>query len=224
MSEPLFDIVFFGILQPGKDRETVQQNMAKLFKTEPEKLQSYFSGDRKVIKSKVDELVAEKYRAALENVGLVIKIEPVEVAEDTAEPESAASPEPAGSTPDENTVDTSGISIAEVGADVLAHPVAVEPQPIGDISALSMAEVGSDVLEHPEEVIPQAIPDIGEISVAETGADLLEHPVEVAPQAIEDISELSMAEAGADVYEHPPEKPEEPEIDLSELSVEKAHE
>ena len=71
MSEELFDVVFFGILQPGKDREVVMQNMAQLFKTEPAKLAPYFAGGRKVIKGGVTAGTAEKYRAALENVGLV---------------------------------------------------------------------------------------------------------------------------------------------------------
>ena len=34
MSEELFDVVFFGILQAGKDKETVIQNMAAVFKTD----------------------------------------------------------------------------------------------------------------------------------------------------------------------------------------------
>ena len=59
MSEPLFNIVFYGIIQPDKDRDTVLQNMASMFKTEPAKLAPYFAGGRKVIKSNVDELVAE---------------------------------------------------------------------------------------------------------------------------------------------------------------------
>jgi len=75
MSEPLFNIVFYGIIQPDKDRNTVVQNMARMFKTDAAKLAPYFEGGRKVIKANVDELVAEKYRATLENIGLVIKVE-----------------------------------------------------------------------------------------------------------------------------------------------------
>ena len=77
MSEELFDVVFFGILQTGKDKETVMQNMAALFKTDASKLAPFFAGGRKVIKGKINAAAAEKYKAALENVGLVIKVEPV---------------------------------------------------------------------------------------------------------------------------------------------------
>ncbi len=194
MSEPSFDIVFYGILQPGKDKESAVQNMARLFKTTPEKIRPYFAGGRKVIKSGVDEQTAEKYRAALENVGLVIKLEARETATQTR-PESEA-----GSKTESNETD---ISVAPVGDDVLENPPRVEPQPIGDISDLTLAEVGADVLENPPEVVPQPIGDISDLTLAEVGADLLENPPEVVSQPISDISNITMAEVGADVIKHP---------------------
>ncbi len=216
MSEPLYDIVFYGILQPGKDRDVVVQNMAKLFKTEPARLKSYFSGERKVIKSKVDELVAEKYRVALENVGLVIKVEEVSPPEPQA---GEAAPESAAADGGDSPADASGLSVAEVGANVLENPPVVEPQPIGDISHLSAAEVGADIIENPQPVTPQPIGDISNLSMAEPGADVFEHPPEppVPPQL--DLDALSLAEPGADVFEHPPEKPQPPQVDTSELAL-----
>ena len=185
MSEPLFDVVFYGITQPGKERDVVVENMAALFKTTPDKVKPYFAGGRKVIKSKVDELTAEKYRAALENVGLVIKLEELEESTE----EASASEE---TSQQEATADNNGISVAPVGSDVLENPPVVEPQPIGDISAISMAEVGADVLENPPEVEAQPIGDISDITMAEVGADVIENPKpkEVAP--VPDTSELSV--------------------------------
>ncbi len=231
MSEPQFNIVFYGITQPDKDRDTVLQNMASLFKTEPAKLASYFEGGRKVIKANVDELVAEKYRIALENIGLVIKIEATvdeaateKPADTPVESPSTAQPQEqtqAASEPDEaEQIDTTGISMAEVGADVVEHPVEVTPQAIEDISDISMAEVGANVIENPVEVTPQAIEDISDISMAEVGANVTEHPVEVTPQAIEDISDITMAEVGVDIVENPKEKEKAPEPDISGLSLE----
>jgi hypothetical protein len=227
MSEPLFNIVFYGIIQPDKDRDTVVQNMAALFKTDPAKLAPYFAGGRKVIKANVDELVAEKYRVTLENIGLVIKIEDVESAAETPtkesekQPETAAQQQTADQTPpaDDKPIDTGDISMAEVGADVIENPVEVTPQPIDDISDISMAEVGADVIENPVEVTPQPIDDISDISMAEVGADVIENPVEVTPQPIDDISDISMAEVGADIIENPKEKEAVPEPDISELSL-----
>lgn len=208
MSEAIYDVVFYGILQPGKDRAEVMVNMAAMFKTTPDKIKPYFSGDRKAIKRSVDEATAEKYRAALENVGLIIKLEEVEQA---AKPETSADSEP--------VADTSGISVAETGADINPSPVEVEPQPIGDISDVTMAEVGADVIENPEPIKAQPIDDISDITMAETGADIIENPEPVKAQPIDDISELTMAEAGADVFETPPEPPKEPDIDISALDT-----
>ena len=188
MSEPLFDVVTYGITQPGKNRDVVVENMAALFKTTADKVQPYFAGGRKVIKSKVDELTAEKYRAALENVGLIIKLEEIEQAAEADEAPTTATE----STQQESTADDSGISVAPVGADVLENPPEVTPQPIGDISAISMAEVGADVLENPPEVEAQPIGDISDITMAEVGADMIDNPEpkEVAP--VPDTSELSV--------------------------------
>ena len=93
MSEPLFDIVFFGILQPGKNKETVMQNMARLFKTDATKLAPYFAGGRKVIKGKINAAAAEKYQAALENVGLVIKLEAHDHTEQDKQPSASKEPQ-----------------------------------------------------------------------------------------------------------------------------------
>jgi hypothetical protein len=210
MSEATFNITFYGIIQPGKDKEVVIQNMARLFKTTPEKMRPFFAGGRKVIKSGVDELTAEKYKAALENAGLIIKLEA---------PEPQAQDEE--QTQDTNTpvAESDDISVAPVGADVLENPPEVEPQPIGDISDITMAEVGADVLENPPEVEPQPIGDISDITMAEVGADVLENPPEVEPQPIGDISEITLAETGADVIENPKPKEKAPLPDTSNLSV-----
>ena len=197
MSEPIFDVAFYGIIQPGVDKEAAIQNMARLFKTTPQKVSPFFAGGRMIIKSKLDEATAEKYRAALEKAGLVIKLEPQSSAD----------------------IDVTNISAAPVGADVLENPPEVKPQPIGDISAITMAEPGVDVLENPPEVKPQPIGDISAITMAEPGADVLENPPVVETPPIEDISELTIAEAGADVLENPPPKPEAPIPDTSDLSI-----
>ena len=227
MSEELFDVVFFGILQPGKNKETVMQNMAALFKTDVAKLAPYFAGGRKVIKARVNEAMAEKYRGALENVGLIIKIEPSEDA-------AAKAPEKAGntssgtaavSTPEsqagdsETAIDTSGITVAPVGADVIENPVEPAPAEIGDISSISMAEPGADVIENPVRPPPADIGDISDISMAEPGADVLENPPKVTPQPIPDLSELSLAEPGVDIIENPEPKEKARIPDTSDLSL-----
>lgn len=220
MSEELFDVVFFGILQAGKDKETVMQNMAALFKTDASKLAPFFAGGRKVVKGKINAAAAEKYKAALENVGLVIKIEPYAVAQSASQAPTSANSSAAGDDQGNTSdVDTGDMTVAPVGADVLEHPAQVPAQKIEDISGISMAEAGADVIQHPVEAPAQKIEDISDITMAEPGVDVLDHPPEVVPQKIDDISGLSMAEAGADIIENPPPKEKAVIPDTSELSL-----
>jgi len=214
MSVQLFDVVFFGILQAGKDREVVMQNMATLFKTDASKLAPYFAGGRKVIKGKVIAATAEKYQAALENVGLVIKLEACESSQD--EPDT----EQTGAGQDSNQqADSSDFSVAPVGSDIIENPTQVVAQKIDGISDITMAEAGADVIENPVEITPQKIDDISDITMAEVGGDVLEHPVEVIAQEIEDISGISLAEAGADIIVNPKPKVSADIPDTSELSL-----
>lgn len=211
MSEELFDVVFFGILQTGKDKETVMQNMATLFKTDVNKLAPYFAGGRKVIKASVNASSAEKYKSALENVGLVVTLE--ECVSKTKETEETSS---ANNT---QASDNSSISIAAVGADILANPVEKPAQAIGDISDITMAEAGADVIKSPVEKPVQEIGDISDLSIAEAGSNVLDKPREVVAQKISDISDISLADAGADLIENPKPKETAAVADTSELTL-----
>lgn len=214
MSEKLFDVVFFGILQAGRDKDTVKQNMATLFKTDASKLAPYFAGGRKVIKGKINAATAEKYQSALENVGLVIKIETCQTDQNTGtEQPSQAN--------NKDTIDTSGISLAPVGADVIENPVETPAHKINDISDLSMAEAGADVVENPVKVATQKISDISHITMAAPGSDVLEQPQQVVAQKIGDISFISLAASGADLIKNPKVKETMEIPDTSELSLNK---
>lgn len=223
MSEELFDVVFFGILQAGKDKDAVMQNMAKMFKTDATKLAPYFAGGRKVIKGKVNADMANKYQAALENVGLVIKLEACEAEAEKDDPTPNSVTEPQQQTPQTQSqprdIETGDISIAPVGADVIENPVVAPAQKINDISGITMAETGADVLENPVIVPAQKIDDIRDITMAEVGANVLEHSEEVIPQKIDDISDITMAEAGADLIENPVPVKKADIPDTSELSL-----
>jgi hypothetical protein len=207
MSEELFDVVFFGILQSGKERDVVMQNMAQLFKTDTAKLEPYFAGGRKVIKGKVNAETAEKYQAVLENAGLVIKIEPCENTrsaragsdEKDTEPGEKSAQQP--TQPEQHTTekDTGSLTIAEVGADVIENPVEVPAQQIDDISNITMAEVGADVIENPVVQATQEIADFSELTMAEAGSDILTHPTVITPQKIRDISGISLAEVDTEL-------------------------
>jgi len=221
MSNELFDVVFFGILQAGKDKETVMQNMAALFKTDASKLAPYFSGGRKVIKGKLNAAAAEKYKAALENVGLSIKIEPCADSTDAAPNQAGekSNTKAKDKTTAAAIIDTGDMSIAPIGSDVMEHSAAVETQKIEDISDISMAETGANVIENPVVVAPQKIDDISDISMAEVGTDVLDRPSEIIPQKIDDISDISLAEAGSDLIANPKPVKKADIPDTSELTL-----
>jgi hypothetical protein len=218
MNDKLFDVVFFGILQTGKDKETVMQNMATLFKTEPQKLVPYFAGGRKIIKGKINAGAAEKYKAALENVGLVIRVEAHQGAEETEKHTAQSSNSAASDHKQAARFNTGNLTMAEVGADILEHPVTPVARKIDDISDISMADAGADVLVHPVKVKALDIADISDLTMAEPGTDVLDHPKQVIPQPIEDISDITIAAAGADIIENPKPKEKAPVPDISELS------
>lgn len=221
MSEQLFDVVFFGILQTGKDKETVMQNMATMFKTETSKLAPYFAGGRKIIKSKINAEAAEKYQSALENIGLVIKIEACETQPDATESDAAAksNDNPQPNQTQDTSADTNNITVAPVGADVIEHPVEVPAQKIADISQVTMAEVGADVIENPVTIPAQQIEDISSITMAEVGSDVLENPIEVIAQEIDELTDIDLAETGADIIENPKPKEKADIPDISGLSL-----
>ena len=201
MSEQLFDVVFFGILQSGKNKETVLENMAAMFKTDANKLAPYFAGGRKVIKANVNGETAEKYQAALENIGLVIKVEACEIEQDKTQSDVADNKTSSSST--ENPRADQSITMAPVGADVIEHPAEVASQNIADIGSVSMAEVGADVIENPVSIPAQKIEDISDMTMADVGSDVLENPTAVIAQDIDELTGVSLAAAGADIIENP---------------------
>ena len=222
MSDELFDVVFFGILQPGKDKAAVMQNMAALFKTDAAKLAPYFAGGRKVIKGKINAAAAEKYKAALENIGLSINIEPCEsIPQGEAETKSSESAQAATQAKQSSgsNIDTGGMSVAPVGANVIENPVEVPVQKIDDISNITLAAAGANVIENPVEIPAQKIEDISGITMAEVGTDVLDHHEEVVAQEIDDISDISLAESGADMIENPVPREKAKIPDTSELSL-----
>ena len=70
-------IIFRGQVQAGHDRDTVRENLGKLFRIEdPERLDGLFSGKAVTIKKSLDEAAARKYLTALEKAGARVEIEP----------------------------------------------------------------------------------------------------------------------------------------------------
>jgi len=70
----LYKVAFYGDLAPNADLETVQNNLATLFKTDIKRIKAMFSGDEVTIKTKIDNTTAEKYRIAMLKAGAVAHV------------------------------------------------------------------------------------------------------------------------------------------------------
>lgn len=197
MSEARYDIYFRGDLLEGFYADFVKADMAQLFKTDPERLDAFFSGKPQPVKLKVDRPTAAKYKAALEKIGAKPIIVPMGEAI------------PAGPARSEAPTPTSRHQTAGSGSD---------KQPETGHSATpdwTILPPGSDIGEH-RDIQPVAVDTTG-LSLAQTGATLVEHP-ERPPSVQVDISGLSLDEPGVTLVENP-ERPAPVQVDLSGLSL-----
>lgn len=160
-----YEIAFAGQLAPGAQLESVKANLAKLFQADAQRIALLFSGRRIVIKSNLDAVSAEKYRATLQRAGALVEVQamlmeveeielapPPEVAA-AAQPVLAAEPAAPGrllvAPRDEYmaafvAVDAPDFGMAPLGADLQDDKP--EPQaPSLDLSQFSLAPTGSDM-------------------------------------------------------------------------------
>lgn len=220
MSDERFDIVFGGELLGGFAPAKVADNLARLFKATPETVARLLDGGTHTLKRNVDAETAAKYRSAMERAGARALLRPlapepaaalelappggellaaherrpdcaVEVETSHIRLASAFTPATAGQAPLPAAPDTSHISVADVGADLLPQREAPAPAPPPDTSAITLAEPGA-VLGPQGVAQAIAVPDISHISLAPPGAPLDELRPErraVTP----DISALELA-------------------------------
>lgn len=164
----LYEIAFAGQLVPGAQAEQVKENLARLFQADAQRIALLFSGRRIVIKSNLDAVGAEKYRATLERAGALAivqsldeQIEEIELAPPppVQAPAAVASPPAATSAPvgprviprDEYmaafiNVEAPDFGIAPVGSDLQDDKPEAEAPPL-DLAQFSLAPVGSDMGE-----------------------------------------------------------------------------
>lgn len=217
MSEPRYDIYFKGDLLDGFYSDFVKADMAQLFKTDPARLEAFFSGTPQPVKLKVDKPTAAKYKAALEKIGA----KPIIVPMGKAPPATAAAPRPeTGQSGQAVQADSapageSDWTILPAGSDIGEHrdvrPVSV------DTSGLSIAQAGATLVEHPERPTPVQV-DISGLSLDEPGATLVENPERPVPVQV-DISGLSLDEPGVTLVDNDKAAPP-PSPDISHLTLE----
>ncbi|VAW57929.1 hypothetical protein MNBD_GAMMA11-1420 [hydrothermal vent metagenome] len=184
MSDELYEVAFSGQIAEGADIEQVKTKVAAIFKADAAKLDQLFSGKRVVIKKNIDQAMAGKYRAALNNAGAVCEVksllaEPqgsaVEGIVVPVAPPPAPAPAPAGDIPPapqtaplgvaaEDIADLS-VSLAPPGSDMQdGQPPPVAPEI--DVSGMDVAPVGSDLGPSKKEAEPPP-PDTDGLSMAD---------------------------------------------------------
>ena len=184
----MYQLVFRGEWEAGLDEASARERARSLFKANKAQLEKMFSGDRVIIKNRLDEAAAQKYQAAMKKNGLVAHIEPMQLAgaaaadthqsESTGEGGSARAPEPSA---------TVGVTV-EPGDRL---PVAGENvDSILTGSDLSLGAPGEHLGETREEPEP-VFENLDEWSIAPPGEDLGPEREEPEPST-PDVSHLSL--------------------------------
>ncbi|MCY1334399.1 hypothetical protein D9M69_201530 [compost metagenome] len=75
MTEARYKIVFDGEPMPGVALDTVKENLARLFKSDPSKIDGLFGGRSVALKRDLAEAEADKYLAALQRAGAKVRKE-----------------------------------------------------------------------------------------------------------------------------------------------------
>jgi hypothetical protein len=193
---PMFQLVFKGECAPDTDMTTARNNARALFKASVEQIERMFSGSPVVIRNKLDEEQAEKYRLVLNKHGMVAYVQPMPGSQPSEKP--APAPEPTGTAP--SAVKTAS---QPASSQPSSNTPSVEPGdrlPVaGDKvdgilagSALGLDPVGVTLVE-PEEAEPPMFQHLDDWTLAPAGSDIgVER--DLPPPMVPDVSHLSLAD------------------------------
>lgn len=190
----MFQLVFRGECTPGTDEAVARGNARTLFKASVEQVERMFSGRPVVIRNKLDEEQAEKYRAVLNRHGMVAYVESMSVSVASAK----ASPQPAKpAAPDPHSPSVAGPASAgrPRPASEPGDRLPVAGERVDEVlagSALALDPVGTALSEHDEAPVPE-FEHLDDWTLASPGADL---GVErnLPPPMVPDVSHLSLAD------------------------------
>ena len=205
----MFQLVFKGECTDGTDQQTARKNAQTLFKASVEQLDRMFSGQPVVIRNKLEQVQAEKYRAVLAKHGMVAYVQPMpgteaQPAAPEKQPSASNEPESPAPAPQARSGRPEARDPSDQTADQKSGPVPkTEPgdrlpvagEKVDDIlagSALTLDPAGVRLVEVPEEQAPM-FEHLDEWSLAPAGTDLgVER--DVPPPVVPDISHLSLAD------------------------------
>jgi hypothetical protein len=205
-----FQLMFRGEILDGQHKAVVKKRLAQLLNIVDDRVQGLFAGEPVVIKKDVDRATAARYQDEFKKAGARLRV--------TGDADAAADP---ADTPSDvfSDADASGEdpTIADPGA--MMSDADDEPPPAApDTSHLSVAETGSDLLEEEhraEEVVLDVDPDF---DLAAPGADMGQITTEAMDVEID--PDFTVAPPGADMDESeksaPPAPPDTAHINLED--------
>lgn len=190
----MYQLVFEGECTPGTDRQTARSNAMALFKASLDQVDRMFSGQRVVIRNKLDETQAEKYRAVLEKHGMVARVEPMAgAAPSPSRPSpSPSEPEPTSRQPEKPAPETASNPEEAVPVEPGDRlPVAGERvESILSGSALRVDQAHERLTESHEEEAP-LFEHLDDWTIAPAGTTLAESREDIPP-VVPDVSHLSL--------------------------------
>lgn len=198
----MFQLVFKGECTPGTDPAIARSNAKNLFKATVEQVERMFSGQPVVIRNKLEEVQAEKYRAVLQKHGMVAYVQSMEGASPPrpsrpapeAEPSAQSQPSPAAGQPETEQVAAKGKPAASVAVEPGDRlPVAGEKvDTILSGSGLTLDPVGVTLEEHREAPAPM-FQHLDDWTLAPPGTELGVKR-DLPPPVVPDVSHLSLAD------------------------------
>lgn len=197
----MFQLVFKGECVPGTDLETARNNARTLFKASLEQVDRMFSGQPVVIRNKLEEVQAEKYRAVLKKHGMVSYVQPMGEPRPVAAATPQSRPSAPVSQPSRPPEPAAPQAEAKRGGAPETEPgdrLPVAGDKVDTIlsgSGLSLDPVGVTLAEKAE-VEPPMFQHLDEWSLAPPGSDLgVER--DLPPPVVPDVSHLSLADDDA---------------------------
>jgi hypothetical protein len=201
-----FQLMFRGEILDGQHKAVVKGRLAQLLNIDDDRAQRLFAGEPVVIKKDVDRATAGRYQAEFKKAGARLRV--------TGDADAAADP---ADTPADADASGEDPTIAEPGSMMSDADDEPAPEP-PDTSHLSVAETGSDLLEEEhraEEVVLDVDPDF---DLAAPGTDLGQITADVVDVEID--PDFTVAPPGADMDESeksaPPAPPDTTHINLED--------
>lgn len=196
----MYQLVFRGECTPGTSLGEARQQAQALFKASLDQVDRMFSGQPVVIRNKLEQAQAEKYREVLHKHGMVAYVKPMPGMGPVAgSPRSASSPASApASAPDKPSVPETQRSGTVARASVPVEPgdrLAIAGDKVDSILAgsdLSLDPVGVTLATH-RDVEPPLFQHIDDWTLAPPGSDLAEKRQQ-PPPVVPDVSHLSLVD------------------------------